>query len=87
MKQDMGKEVGAVQRDLSVLSANCAKCGRGLRGSERRSLKAGHAKGVYRARGVMPVESKKQVQTALMVCEYIVCHYFRRHAAGVQEGA
>jgi hypothetical protein len=68
MKQDMGKEVGAVQRDLSVLSANCAKCGRGLRGSERRSLKAGHAKGVYRARGVMPVESKQQVQTALMEC-------------------
>ena len=28
MKQDMGKEVGAVHRDLSVLSADCAKCGR-----------------------------------------------------------
>ena len=28
MNQDMGKEVGAVQRDLGLLFADCAKCGR-----------------------------------------------------------
>jgi len=27
MKQDMGKEVGAVQRYLGLLFADCAKCG------------------------------------------------------------